>query len=209
MKVILICYVFLSYTIKTGEFKKIMIEERIINGKDALITDYPYQLSLLFNGLHRCGAALISNSAIVTAAHCVMHSTNCKYYSVRAGTTTVNSGGTVVGIKRIVSHSKFDKASMDYDIAIAILSRCLSFGPTVRSIKLVGAKEDLPVGTHVNATGWGTTYPGNTVLSTHLKSVELLVIAQNVCKVCYGPDVITSRMMCAGYLSGGKDTCQF
>lgn len=191
-----------------GEFEKVIIEERIVNGKDALITNYPYQLSLLFNGLHYCGASLISKCAIVTAAHCIMQSNNSKYYSVRAGTAIVNSGGTVVGIRRIVSHPKFNPTTMDYDIAVAILSRCLSYGPTINKIKLAQANRDLPTGTHVNATGWGTTYPGNLVLPMHLKSVDLLIIAQAKCTKCYGRSVITSRMMCAGYLSGGKDTCQ-
>lgn len=43
---------------------------KIIGGTPATIEKYPYQASLLYFRRHICGAAIISPTWIVTAAHC-------------------------------------------------------------------------------------------------------------------------------------------
>lgn len=43
---------------------------RIVRGFLIDITKAPYQISLLRNGVHDCGGSLISESFVVTAAHC-------------------------------------------------------------------------------------------------------------------------------------------
>lgn len=43
---------------------------RIVGGKDASDGEFPYQISLQFKNQHFCGGSLISESWIVTAAHC-------------------------------------------------------------------------------------------------------------------------------------------
>lgn len=48
---------------------------RIVNGYEVDITEIPYQASLrrkVVNGwVHTCGAVILKNRAILTAAHCV------------------------------------------------------------------------------------------------------------------------------------------
>lgn len=44
---------------------------RIIGGRDGVIKDHPYLLSLVFNGSHFCGAALIHPEWALTSAHCM------------------------------------------------------------------------------------------------------------------------------------------
>lgn len=43
---------------------------RIVGGKETSILSHPYQASIQSFGYHSCGAALISDRFIVTAAHC-------------------------------------------------------------------------------------------------------------------------------------------
>lgn len=43
---------------------------RIVGGKDANITDYPYQVSVMFYDLPGCGGSIINQQFILTAASC-------------------------------------------------------------------------------------------------------------------------------------------
>lgn len=46
------------------------LDGRIVGGEPAFIEDYPYQASLLLYSSHRCGAAVVSEYYVLTAAHC-------------------------------------------------------------------------------------------------------------------------------------------
>lgn len=50
---------------------EIVHEGRIVGGKRADITDYPYQVSVKRYNAHICGGAIITDWYILTAAHCV------------------------------------------------------------------------------------------------------------------------------------------
>lgn len=43
---------------------------RIVGGENADIADYPYQVSIMIENYHACGGSILSNSFILTAAHC-------------------------------------------------------------------------------------------------------------------------------------------
>lgn len=51
-------------------FGRPMLDGRIVGGEATFIEQYPYQASLQYYSSHRCGAVVISENYVVTAAHC-------------------------------------------------------------------------------------------------------------------------------------------
>lgn len=48
------------------------LDGRIIGGESTFIEEYPYQASLLYLSSHRCGAVIVSEDFVLTAAHCTI-----------------------------------------------------------------------------------------------------------------------------------------
>lgn len=46
-------------------------DNRIVGGQSVSILDHPHQASLLFLYEHLCGASVISQKWVITAAHCM------------------------------------------------------------------------------------------------------------------------------------------
>ena len=50
-----------------------------MNGKIARNDTWPWMAEIVYNRKHYCGAALISNDILITAAHCLFHHENRLY----------------------------------------------------------------------------------------------------------------------------------
>ena len=45
---------------------------RIVGGVDSKIEDFPYQISLRYNGRHTCGGSILNGNTVLSAAHCTL-----------------------------------------------------------------------------------------------------------------------------------------
>lgn len=97
------------------------LDGRIVGGIETDISDYPYQLSLEVMGQHSCGASLIAPEWAVTAGHCT-DGVPSFFLTIRAGSSTSNSGGKVVRVRRKYVHSKYNSRTIDYDVSVLQLS---------------------------------------------------------------------------------------
>nr|CAH7756161.1 unnamed protein product [Callosobruchus chinensis] len=173
---------------------------RIVNGEITDIQTYPYQLSLQFLGRHSCGASLIGDIWVLTAAHCV-DGVPSFFLKVRGGSTLV---GTDVANKYM--HASYNRRTVDYDVAILQLSQPFTH-EDVLPVPLADEYTKFAIGQVAIVTGWGVTIE-NGQPSSRLRYVEVPILDQSTCVKSYGISKITERMLCAGYLEGGKDACQ-
>ncbi|CAN7998414.1 unnamed protein product, partial [Ixodes hexagonus] len=184
--------------------------DRIVGGTDAGPHEFPWQASLRLFSSPVCGATILNDRWVVTAAHCIRY--RFYFYKVLVGKNhldRVESTEQSYSISAIIVHPKFDPGTVDYDLALILLSKPLNFTKYsyLRPVCLPYSSENF-TGLPCIATGWGYTRPDGSE-SDVLQKVILPVWSQSSCRSAY-KDVndITNRMMCAGYYKGGHGPCK-
>lgn len=185
---------------------------KIVGGAPANIEQFPYQAVLLYEGRYLCGAAILAQTKIITAAHCVFKINAVRKLQVRVGSSSPLSGGVVKTALKIDEHHGFDPQSMNNDIAIVTLADPLTFNSAVRPIKIATSSGALTPGAPMIVSGYGAMSSGSDAAS-NLHAVSVPVVDQKTCVKAYksykGPARPTDLMFCAGfYKTGGKDACK-
>ncbi|XP_038123519.1 suppressor of tumorigenicity 14 protein homolog [Cyprinodon tularosa] len=185
---------------------------RIIGGQNADSGEWPWQVSLHFRTSgHACGASIISDRWLLSAAHCFKFSHE---HGLQANWITYSGlqsqyepeKAQMRKVKRIILHPSYDQVTSDYDIALLKLSEPLEFSNTVQPICLPASSHVFPPGMTCSITGWGVTREGGRK-AIMLQKASVKLINDEVCNKFMGGRV-TSRMFCSGFLEGGVDACQ-
>ncbi|XP_075459469.1 suppressor of tumorigenicity 14 protein homolog [Ascaphus truei] len=189
---------------------------RIVGGVNADIGEWPWQVSLhIKNGLHTCGASLVSTTMLLSAAHCFQDEPAIRYSDPSVWTAyfgvhdqNKRTGNEIMQrkIKRIVAHTGFKDHTFDNDIAVLELDSPVTLTDFIQPICIPDSSHNFPVGKTLWVTGWGATTEGGSG-SAILQKAEIRIINQTVCNDVLD-NQLTPRMLCAGFLSGGIDACQ-
>lgn len=184
-------------------------DSRIINGTVAGIEQFPYQLSFRLRGRHICGAAIISRTRGLTAAHCFNGHHHVSFYSVLAGVLELSDekSGQVRPLTQLIAHPDFHRITLRNDIAVFWFEEPFVFGPRIAAIRLPPQNEAVkPIGF---IAGWGLTSPNNmTSLSNTLLFAVKTKISNQFCDSLYaGINRITFQMFCTHDAEVGVDAC--
>ncbi|NXI43363.1 TMPS9 protease, partial [Galbula dea] len=182
---------------------------KIVGGTDASRGEIPWQVSLKEDSRHFCGATIIGDRWLLSAAHC-FNETNPEEIEAYMGTTSLNgSDGNAVTVKiaRVIQHPLFSPILLDFDVAVLELARPLVFNKYIQPICLPPAVQKFPVGKKCIISGWGDLQEGNATKPEILQKASVSIIDQETCNFLYNFS-LTDRMICAGFLEGKIDSCQ-
>lgn len=192
-------------------------QARIVGGSLADPNPHKFQVGLLLksnmvgsNPIYNaqfCGGTLFKKKYVITAAHCSDFVT-AGQVKIVAKTAQLKSGkGVLRNVSQITIHPDWNPGTFDSDVAIWRLSSPVDGVPNPVLIS-----SDPADGKTLTVTGWGDTDPntgGGCCFPTKLRKVKVPVAPIADCNDAdsYNGD-ITSRMFCAGFEAGGKDSCQ-
>ncbi|KAI3357911.1 hypothetical protein L3Q82_016294 [Scortum barcoo] len=188
---------------------------RIVGGQVSQEGEWPWQVSLHIRGTgHVCGASVLNNRWLLTAAHCVQDNGPNKYsqadqWEALLGLhvqSQTNEWTVRRNVRRIIAHQDYNPLTYDNDIALMELDATVTLNQNIWPICLPSPTHDFPAGQEAWITGWGATREGG-LMATILQKAEVRIINSTVCKDLMS-DEVTDRMMCAGVLRGGVDACQ-
>jgi V8-like Glu-specific endopeptidase len=188
-------------------------EVKITGGTSADISDFPWQV-YFESGIYTCGGSIISESWVVTAAHCTKNSNGS---AISASDMAVEVGannprneleGKKYYISEVIVHEGYNNNTLENDLALLKLKEPINI-ENAKPIKLVSAYNVAEGATDPGVmswvTGWGLTRVYPATYPTALQKVQLPIVSNETAASVWKN--IPSTVIMAGYLNGNKDAC--
>ncbi|XP_068162155.1 serine protease 27 [Antennarius striatus] len=191
---------------------------RIVGGMDAMDGAWPWQVDVQTQTSgHICGASIITEKWVLSAAHCFPNPSDVSSYIIYAGRYQLNGLNLHESshrIRKVVIPEGYVEPHRGGDLALVELSSPVTWSDYVSPICLPSSGTLFPAGMPCYVTGWGNIrdnvpLPG---VGT-LQEVQVPIISQSSCQAMYQLNPVEQvdilfDMICAGLQEGGKDSCQ-
>lgn len=141
-------------------FTECVLEGKIVGGENANITDFPYSALLAIKckienrieeGSWTCGASIVNQELLLTAAHCLFECLPNSWVLVSVGHVHMNKGYKNTVCSFLV-HEEFNYYTERNDIAMVKLKNALSFNSSVSRVALM---KHPPYNEKAKVAGWG------------------------------------------------------
>ncbi|XP_049312834.1 venom serine protease Bi-VSP isoform X2 [Bactrocera dorsalis] len=196
--------------------------KKIVGGEVSKKGAWPWAVLLAYpdgsaSSPFKCGGTLVTARHIVTAAHCIRDDLAYVRLGEHDLSTDTETRHEDVNIVRKEAHPQYNRRNGKNDVAVLWLERNVKFRETISPICLP-TTSPIRQKSYVSYTpfvvGWGKTMEGG-VSSNVLQELQIPIFKNDVCERSYkninrlvSDDQFDDGVLCAGVLSGGKDTCQ-
>ncbi len=186
---------------------------RIVGGSPIDITSAPWQVLLRINNATQCGGAIISDTWILTAAHC-MNGVSPSQVEAFVGVTDQNhlSRDHLVQVSQVIVNPGWNSTTYSNDLALIGLAAPITTSTSVQpvALPLVQDANAWPAaGEQATISGWGTTTLSGSS-SPLLRAATVQILSSPTDPKCgeYGSSFVPGNHVCAGMPQGGVDACQ-
>merc|ERR1719454_711558 len=191
----------------------------VVGGEVAVPGSWPWQVYVEANGGELCGGTLVAPQFIFSAAHCFYKISDHIWskYTWILGVSSVNNQLPDKNSQKIepiafYTHPWFDRYTRDWDYSVIKLKKEVKYSDYISPVCLPPVETfNVGGGQPTVVTGFGDTHAtGGRGL---LKQAVVETWTNADCKSTLDADterdnLISSRMVCAGYQEGGHDACQ-
>ncbi|XP_034834729.1 collagenase-like [Maniola hyperantus] len=183
---------------------------RIAGGSHSALGAHPHVgglvITLTDNRQSVCGSSLLSNTRLVTAAHCWRHrTTQARQFTVVLGSIRLFSGGQRINTNQVEMHAQYNQNNLNNDVAMVRINH-VGFTNHINRI-LIPSGSNQYVGVWAVAAGFGATGDNIGISHNQVKShVSLQVITNAVCARTYGTSTVVASTICVA-TPGGRSTC--
>ncbi|KAM3872410.1 chymotrypsin-like elastase family member 2A [Diretmus argenteus] len=176
---------------------------RVVGGEDVRQHSWPWQASLQYrsgnNFYHTCGATLISNQWVITAAHCISSRNTYRVYLGKHSMRSSNEPGSIaISPEKIIVHENWDSYRIRNDIALIKLSTPVTFTDSIQAACLPDSGHVLAHGAPCYVTGWGRIWTGGPIADVLQQALLPVISHANCTKPDWWGSLVTSSMVCAG-----------
>lgn len=182
---------------------------RIVGGKETPPHRYPWMASLADERMSPfCGASLINDRYLLTAAHCLSHIA-VRDIRVLLGHHNVKNltGVTILKVDNVVPHPDYtdDDPDQKYDIALIRLTSRVKFSNTITPVCLP-SRSTVDRNFHeLKVAGWGVMRRGDRDGSDTLQEAVVPEVSMETCVQRHHRGRVTAQHICAGNKT--VDTC--
>ncbi|GAB0090077.1 Peptidase S1 domain-containing protein [Sergentomyia squamirostris] len=151
----------------------------IVGGQNAAAGQFPHVVSLRSTANnHFCGAFIVNNRWVVSAAHCTINRTPANTWII-VGALVLSTGGTNVFTSRIENHPGYSGVTLANDVCALQTTNTITFSANVAALSM--GSNHIGGGLQATAAGWGRI-GANLPLANHLQWLNVQTITNQACR---------------------------